>query len=300
MTDQDARAAFVAFCLDRLDIHRDNIDVTIGDPNAAFFEDGIHQGTVSYLSHTNDEITVKLMLGWGAQEETRTFARRDRWPGSERFEVAVAFHRMAKKQAEAEAALLAEDAQWQHVTIPACAEHGGFNSKTVRLRWVCPKCGGPRGKVYQTLSYDGSQRLGVDGWANPCGHIDYYPDVLKEARANEEAEINKRLEEESWQDLRQRTRALREKEASDQAIEAQRLAAAEEDLDSLLSRDPGEAPEEDTQPGVPLDLGTVQLTPIPQLEFTELLRRLKALKADLEGLGCTVKLTGPDGKEIQA
>lgn len=76
--------------------------------------------------------------------------------------------------------------------------------------------------------------------------------------------------------------------------------AAEEDLDSLLSHDPGEAPEEDTQPGVPLDLGTVQLTPIPQLEFTELLRRLKALKADLEALGCTVKLTGPDGKEIQA
>lgn len=67
------------------------------------------------------------------------------------------------------------------VRIPACAEHNGFYSIDVTLIWECPTCGGPRGEVFDTLSYDGSRRLGVHGWKNPCGHIDSYSAVRREA-----------------------------------------------------------------------------------------------------------------------
>lgn len=70
------------------------------------------------------------------------------------------------------------------VTIPACQEHEGFYSTNVRLIWTCPVCGGPRGDVYETISYDGSRRLGVHGWRNPCGHVDFYGDCRQEAKAN--------------------------------------------------------------------------------------------------------------------
>lgn len=37
-----------------------------------------------------------------------------------------------------------------------------------------------------TIPYDGSGRLaGIDGWRNPCGHIDYYDVVRSEARSPE-------------------------------------------------------------------------------------------------------------------
>jgi hypothetical protein len=54
----------------------------------------------------------------------------------------------------------------------------------VTLVWSCPKCGGPRGFPFKGSSYDGSRVLDVDRWANPCGHIDMYEDVLKEANEN--------------------------------------------------------------------------------------------------------------------
>lgn len=66
------------------------------------------------------------------------------------------------------------------VTIPACVEHHGLYKIEVELDWVCPKCGGPRGEVFKTLSYDGSLRMTVDGWHNPCGHIDKYSEVREE------------------------------------------------------------------------------------------------------------------------
>ena len=67
------------------------------------------------------------------------------------------------------------------VEIPRCDAHDGFHSVTVSLLWECPRCGGPRGDVFRTISYDGSRRLGCDGWKNPCGHIDFYHDVRREA-----------------------------------------------------------------------------------------------------------------------
>lgn len=69
------------------------------------------------------------------------------------------------------------------VTIPSCDGHDGLHSVTVSLLWECPQCGGPRGEVVRTISYDGSRRLGCDGWKNPCGHVDLYSSVRREADA---------------------------------------------------------------------------------------------------------------------
>ena len=68
------------------------------------------------------------------------------------------------------------------IRIPGSTDHDGHHLITVTLRWVCPVCGGPRGPVIATLSYDGSRRLACDGWSNPCGHIDHYATVRTEAR----------------------------------------------------------------------------------------------------------------------
>lgn len=67
------------------------------------------------------------------------------------------------------------------VEIPRLDAHDGLHSVRVSLLWECPRCGGPRGDVFRTISYDGSRRLGCDGWKNPCGHIDFYFDVRREA-----------------------------------------------------------------------------------------------------------------------
>jgi hypothetical protein len=71
-------------------------------------------------------------------------------------------------------------AEQRTVVIPSCVEHEGLRSMKVTLDWVCPKCGGPRGEVFKTISWDGSRRLHCDGWKNPCGHIDKYADVREE------------------------------------------------------------------------------------------------------------------------
>jgi hypothetical protein len=70
------------------------------------------------------------------------------------------------------------------VKVPALAHHEGIYAVIVRLRWVCPKCGGPRGEVVNAISFDGSIRLACHGWTNPCGHVDHYEQVREEARKN--------------------------------------------------------------------------------------------------------------------
>jgi hypothetical protein len=67
------------------------------------------------------------------------------------------------------------------VEIPARDAHDGHASIRVDLLWECPTCGGPRGEVGRAISYDGSRRLECDGWSNPCGHIDLYASVRREA-----------------------------------------------------------------------------------------------------------------------
>jgi hypothetical protein len=50
------------------------------------------------------------------------------------------------------------------VQIPGSEQHAGQHLITITLAWVCPVCGQPRGPVFRTISYDGSRRLGCDGW----------------------------------------------------------------------------------------------------------------------------------------
>lgn len=64
---------------------------------------------------------------------------------------------------------------------------------TIEISDFCPVCGGKRGTPKKGLSYDGSRRLVVDMWENPCGHIDYYSNVRAEYQKEQNA-INQRTE----------------------------------------------------------------------------------------------------------
>lgn len=68
------------------------------------------------------------------------------------------------------------------VTIPSPQHHGGFGLISLEISDLCPVCNGPRGQVFGTLFFDGSRLLNVDGWYNPCGHIDYYDEIRKEGK----------------------------------------------------------------------------------------------------------------------
>lgn len=70
------------------------------------------------------------------------------------------------------------------IQIPACENHDGYFAVKVKLRWVCPVCGQPRGGIQRVRSYDGSRVLFCDGWENPCGHVDKYAACRKEAAEN--------------------------------------------------------------------------------------------------------------------
>ncbi|AXE37153.1 hypothetical protein [Chromobacterium phragmitis] len=70
------------------------------------------------------------------------------------------------------------------VMIPARDEHEGHYSMIVTLPWACLHCGGPRGEPSWTTSWDGSRRLNIHGWENPCGHTEKYSAIR--ARINEE------------------------------------------------------------------------------------------------------------------
>lgn len=77
------------------------------------------------------------------------------------------------------------DTSFMTVTIPACEEHEGIYSVSVKIARVCPVCGGKRGTdLLNVRSYDGSRILFVHGWHNPCGHIDKYDAVREEAQHN--------------------------------------------------------------------------------------------------------------------
>lgn len=74
----------------------------------------------------------------------------------------------------------------QQITIPACVEHEGFHAITVTVPWHCIYCGEERGEPTSGLSFDGSRRLGVTIWSNPCGHIESYEAIRNWLRFNED------------------------------------------------------------------------------------------------------------------
>lgn len=65
----------------------------------------------------------------------------------------------------------------KRITIPATAEHCGDMQLQLDVEWKCLKCGGPRGEIFDTVSWDGSLTLACHGWTNPCGHVEKYSDV---------------------------------------------------------------------------------------------------------------------------
>ena len=53
--------------------------------------------------------------------------------------------------------------------------------KTVEIDDRCPVCGSPRGIPKKKSFFECGCRYWTDCWSNPCGHIDKYENVLKEA-----------------------------------------------------------------------------------------------------------------------
>lgn len=74
-----------------------------------------------------------------------------------------------------------ETAAIKLVQIPV---HFGDSVKlcSVRVRWVCPCCGGERGELIRGGAKVGNLRC--DLWVNPCGHPDEYSSVWDEALRN--------------------------------------------------------------------------------------------------------------------
>ena len=63
--------------------------------------------------------------------------------------------------------------------------NGGWNIHilAVTISDNCPVCGEQRGKPYNHIFCEDGEWYSCDKWENPCGHIDYYRDVLKEAES---------------------------------------------------------------------------------------------------------------------
>lgn len=55
---------------------------------------------------------------------------------------------------------------------------------TVTIAATCPRCGGPRGvdTIRGHRFHEDGEWYVVDRWSNPCGHVDMYDAVLREAR----------------------------------------------------------------------------------------------------------------------
>lgn len=53
----------------------------------------------------------------------------------------------------------------------------------VTVPWVCCTCGEARGEPFGHNFHEDDVWMHCDRWENPCGHIDKYADVLKQARS---------------------------------------------------------------------------------------------------------------------
>lgn len=52
---------------------------------------------------------------------------------------------------------------------------------TVTVPWVCPACGDERGEPEAVTITLSGERVEIDRWTNPCGHVDLHRDVVREA-----------------------------------------------------------------------------------------------------------------------
>jgi hypothetical protein len=116
-----------------------------------------------------EQVVSALRMLVAPECENETIRADRRWHGQKAIE--------ALDDARAVRAADKATATERRVTIPARADHHGLDSITVTLPWTCIHCGGPRGEPYDALSYDGSLRLHVHSWTNPCGHIEKYSEI---------------------------------------------------------------------------------------------------------------------------
>lgn len=82
--------------------------------------------------------------------------------------------------------------------------------RTVEISTKCPVCGGKRGKPANLNQVDDGEYYSVDVWTNPCGHVDYYEDVVKEAAAREQGQQSTRQPSTPAEKLRAAAAKLRE------------------------------------------------------------------------------------------
>lgn len=68
---------------------------------------------------------------------------------------------------------------------------GGPIVRKVVIPAICPQCGGPRGKVRGMNGCDDGDYYHVNVWDNPCGHNDWYHNVLVEAGYHAPKDPNK-------------------------------------------------------------------------------------------------------------
>ena len=54
--------------------------------------------------------------------------------------------------------------------------------KTVTISKTCPTCGGRRGQPELRSFHEDGEWFYVHQWTNPCGHVDAYADVIREAQ----------------------------------------------------------------------------------------------------------------------
>jgi hypothetical protein len=54
--------------------------------------------------------------------------------------------------------------------------------RTVTISAYCPVCGELRGEPRNLNQCDDGAHYSTDIWTNPCGHVDAYADVAKEAK----------------------------------------------------------------------------------------------------------------------
>lgn len=57
----------------------------------------------------------------------------------------------------------------------------GLRIETVKIKPVCPECGGPRGTPKDYCFFEDGETHACNTWNNPCGHVDSYENVYKEA-----------------------------------------------------------------------------------------------------------------------
>lgn len=53
--------------------------------------------------------------------------------------------------------------------------------RAIQISDKCPVCGGPRGEPVDKRFCEDGEWYSVNTWTNPCGHVDKYADVLREA-----------------------------------------------------------------------------------------------------------------------